>query len=84
MKRYNLEFVAKCKCVGFKKPTHKKVTLKLFWYNTKSFIKTFDIKIPNNNNDIVNIQTLFIYNLNIRPRIISNEKNSNSVYIIKL
>lgn len=84
MKRYNLEFVAKCKCVGFKKPTHKKIMLKLFWYSTKTFIKTFDVKIPNDNNDIINIQNLFIYNLNIRPKVISNEKNSTTNYIVKL
>ena len=38
----------------------------------------------NNKNDIVNIQELFIYNYNIRPKLICNEKNTTNIYIVKI
>lgn len=84
MKRYNLEFVGKSKKAGFKKPAYKKIIIKLYYYSTKKFIKTLNVSIFNNKNDIVNIQELFIYSFGIRPKLICNEKNSNSVYIVKL
>lgn len=81
---YSLEFIGKPKKAGFKKPAYKKITIRLFFYSTKKFIKSFEISILNNKNDIVNIQELFIYNFGIRPKLVCNEKNSNSVYIVKL
>ena len=81
---YSLEFISKPKKAGFKKPAYKKITIKLYYYSTKKFIKSFETSITNNKNDIVNIQELFIYNFSIRPKLVCNEKNSNSVYIVKL
>lgn len=42
------------------------------------------MSILNNKNDIVNIQELFIYSFGIRPKLICNEKNSTTNYIVKL
>lgn len=84
MKHYSLEFVGKSKKAGFKRPAFKKITIKLYYYSTKKFIKSFETSILNNKNDIVNIQELFIYSFGIRPKLICNEKNSNSIYIVKL
>lgn len=84
MKHYSLEFVGKSKKAGFKRPTFKKITIKLYYYSTKKFIKSFETSILNNKNDIVNIQELFIYNFGIRPKLVCNEKNSTTNYIIKL
>lgn len=84
MKHYSLEFVGKTKKAGFKKPAYKKITIRLFFYDTKKFIKSFEISILNNKNDIVNIQELFIYSFGIRPKLICNEKNSTTNYIVKL
>lgn len=81
---YSLEFISKSKKAGFLKPAYKKITIRLFFYSTKKFIKSFETSILNNKNDIVNIQELFIYNFGIRPKLVCNEKNSNSVYIVKL
>lgn len=84
MKHYSLEFVSKTKKAGFKKPTYKKITIKLYYYSIKKFIKSFETSITNNKNDIVNIQELFIYNYNIRPKLICNEKNTTNIYIVKI
>lgn len=84
MKHYSLEFVGKSKKAGFKKPAFKKITIKLYYYSTKKFIKSFETSITNNKNDIVNIQELFIFTFGIRPKLIYNEKNSTTNYIIKL
>lgn len=84
MKHYSLEFVGKSKKAGFKKPAFKKITIKLYYYSTKKFIKSFETSILNNQNDIVNIQELFLYNFGIRPKLVCNEKNSNSIYLVKL
>ena len=69
---YSLEFVGKSKKAGFKKPAYKKITIKLYYYSTKKFIKTLNVSILNNKNDIVNIQELFIF----------NKRNKDKVYII--
>lgn len=84
MKHYSLEFVGKSKKAGFKKPAFKKVTIKLYYYSTKKFIKSFETFIANNKNDIVNIQELFIYSFNIRPKLVCNEKNTTNTYIVKI
>ena len=84
MKHYSLEFVGKSKKAGFKKPAFKKITIKLYYYSTKKFIKSFETSIANNKNNIVNIQDLFIYSFGIRPKLVCNEKNSNNNYIVKL
>ena len=81
---YSLEFIGKPKKAGFKKPAYKKITIRLFFYSTKKFIKSFEISILNNKNDIVNIQEMFIYNYNIRPKLICNEKNTTNTYIVKI
>lgn len=81
---YSLEFISKPKKAGFLKPAYKKITIRLFFYNTKKFIKSFEISILNNKNDIVNIQEMFIYNYKIRPKIICNEKNTTNTYIVKI
>lgn len=81
---YSLEFISKPKKAGFKKPAYKKITIRLFFYSTKKFIKSFEISILNNKNDIVNIQEMFIYNYNIRPKLICNEKNTTNTYIVKI
>ena len=81
---YILEFISKPKKAGFKKPTFKKITIKLYYYSTKKFIKSFEISITNNKNDIVNIQELFIYNFGIKLKLICNKKNSTTTYIVKL
>lgn len=84
MKHYSLEFVGKSKKAGFKKPAFKKITIKLYYYSTKKFIKSFETSITNNKNNIVNIQELFIFTFGIRPKLICNEKNSTTNYIVKL
>lgn len=84
MKHYSLEFVSKSKKASFLKPAFKKITIKLYYYSTKKFIKSFETSITNNKNDIVNIQEFFIYNFGIRPKLICNEKNSTTNYIVKL
>lgn len=84
MKYYSLEFVGKSKKAGFKRPAFKKITIKLYYYSTKKFIKSFETSILNNKNDIVNIQELFIYSFGIRPKLVCNEKNSTTNYIVKL
>ena len=84
MKHYSLEFVGKSKKAGFKKPAFKKITIKLYYYSTKKFIKSFETSITNNKNDIVNIQELFIFPFGRSPKLIYNEKNSTTNYIIKL
>lgn len=84
MKHYILEFVSKSKKAGFKRPAFKKIIIKLYYYSTKKFIKSFETSIANNKNDIVNIQELFIYNFGIRPKLVYNEKNSTTNYIVKL
>ena len=82
---YSLEFIGKPKKSQFFKTGFFWFTIKLYYYSTKKFIKTLNVSILNNKNDIINIQELFIYSFGIRPKLICNEKNSTTNnYIVKI